>query len=185
MSEFKVGDRVKVEKGRSTSSEIFNGRIGKVVAVRNAYCVLDIENKRSDGVGGFYNNELTLIERTTSMTLKQRIEALNNGWDKEADDILGEVIGTHEFLPCVWGRGGGKCGRIAIFSKGPTTPWGDGRTPIIEFSYDNQCHKFKAFKKALLWLLDKSGLEKEAKEGDCAEVEVDGQRFKAKLIKKL
>jgi hypothetical protein len=202
---------------------------------------------------GRYNDDFNKKPKT----LKQRINALKNGWDKEADDILSE-IGSSYVLAITKEQ-------IYIYDC-----WKNRYKDSVKFSsvytFHSQCSKNRAFKNALLWLLDKSGLEnnivgkryydpktnrifevredrgntivrgslckyyndahttwsggntkikkdylskcyeiqdpadmeqltlgtyprswrvKEAKEGDLAEVEIDGVKFEAKLVKKL
>ncbi len=59
MSEFKVGDRVKVIKeGRSIASSNHLGEIGIVTSSAYETTSLDIERKSSDD--GFWNDELEL-----------------------------------------------------------------------------------------------------------------------------
>ena len=110
--------------------------------------------------------------------LKERISNVT-GWDKEADDILQEIGG--DYYICIKARNS-----ESTFVRSVEIQSNVGDRVLVgrPLRYRNQCEKLSAFKQALLWLLDKSEAEK-AKEGDRAEVEVDGQRFEAKLIKKL
>ena len=48
-----------------------------------------------------YDDEIQLLERSNKVTLKERIQALNNGWTKEADDILNEIgFAGDLYIPC-------------------------------------------------------------------------------------
>lgn len=92
--------------------------------------------------------------------LKERIENLQNGWDKEADDILAEIFPDNSgeiyrmTIP-VWRIVTGSCIEIRNATD----------DKIIQcFRCRNQCEKLDAFKQALLWLLDHSDIKKDEKE---------------------
>ena len=109
-------------------------------------------------------NQIYLIKEATPMSkyedLKGRIEKLDNGWTKEADDILKEMFPE---------KGGvfGKQYRLVI----PAWNEKDACLEIMEnsrylttFYFTSQCSKNKAFKSALLWLLDHSDIKNEKAE---------------------
>jgi len=95
--------------------------------------------------------------------LKRRIEALDDGWNKEADNILDEI--SKETLK--------------IFYINICTKTAEDRIEIETsghdvkevFSYRGQCQKMEAFKKALIWLLDHSNIKKDDKEDKIKELE--------------
>ncbi len=108
------------------------------------------------------------------MTLRQRIKALNNGWDKDADEILQEMTGKEN--------------RYYINVPTHDNSYIDIRVDGAEanhikekFYYADQRSKMTAFKDALLWLLDKSGLEG-YKKGDIIYIEADGKTYKVKIL---
>ena len=99
-------------------------------------------------------------------SLRDRIEALT-GWNKEADDILQEIsknskvdmegyyLNIRAFNP------------PSSISSSPMQIMNPDNKVIHEIRYvPNQYSKLRAFKDALLYLLDKSGLEKVDKEKD-------------------
>ena len=91
--------------------------------------------------------------------LKEKIKNLNNGWDKEADDILQEILSycdeeivefeikflSHE-------------GLIRIKTKPKNS---DMYTADYPVNFNSQCSRNEAFKKILLYLLNKTNLKKE------------------------
>ena len=87
--------------------------------------------------------------------LKQRIEALDDGWNKEADDVLAEINTVYDICFRTYDDGGG---RINLFKNMYKTDDGNG-----DFSkeFNTQCQKMQAFKSALLWLLDHSDMKNE------------------------
>ena len=97
--------------------------------------------------------------------LKERIEALDNGWDKEADDILQtlyrEGVGraSNYWTMQISIRNGvnsGDCQEIKIINH--------KRDVVAEFQYSSQCEKNDALKSAFLWLLDHSDIKKNPKQ---------------------
>ena len=113
------------------------------------------------------------------MSLRTRIEALENGWDKEADDILQEMSIQYDHI------------RINTVVFSCSTDYIEVDASIKGKSMDNpgklrwnhtdQCSKMEAFKDALLWLLDKSGLERH-KKGDKITIESEGKTYKVKIL---
>lgn len=107
-----------------------------------------------------------------NQSLKERIEALDNGWDKEADDILKEILGN---AVCrIFVDNNNKKIGINLYKDYPRET----------FYFDSQCSKNRSFKNMLLWLANKEGLL-DAKEGNEAVVEVNGTRWEAKLVRKI
>ena len=181
MEKFEVGDLVECLDNRGAPPHISIGDIvcvTKVSGVNNN--LIHFESKKDGQDSGLFDYRVKLIKKGNKMNIKQRIKALNNGWDKEADDILMELWENDRingnFLNLkitIWNDDRGK---IEILNSKPET--------METFKYNSQCSKNQAFKNALLWLLDKSEINK-PKEGDKAEVKVEGQTWEAKLIKKL
>ena len=98
--------------------------------------------------------------------LKQRIEALNNGWSKEADDILDNIwksLIKWQYISFSFGG----CGICYEGNKGDIYIHGNHPNKAIykeydaKFSYSSQSEKMTAFKKALMWLLDNSNIKNE------------------------
>jgi len=93
--------------------------------------------------------------------LEARINMLDNGWTKEADDILFEIRkGNTKAYQIGIVRFGGKfnsselTGDIRIYIESKSL-----YEPDIDFSFTSQCEKNEAFKKALMWLLDHSDIK--------------------------
>ena len=89
--------------------------------------------------------------------IKSEIEALDNGWDKRADDLLRKIFpvidNNYNFLKIpTWGEGGKNYIEILQSSDNICK---------ARFPYTSQCSKMSAFKKALMWLLDHSDIKKE------------------------
>ncbi len=158
---FKVGDYVeivKVEHGgrhkvgdRDYITEVFsNGvRVGKGL------------------VNNYSETELKLIKGGSAMcekSLRDRIEALP-GWTKEADDLLREMMsfGNSSNYVTNWeiNNENHDKGFIRVYFGIKSA---ENKNEV--FYFDSQYSKLRAFKDALLWLLDKSGLEKVDKEKD-------------------
>lgn len=171
MERFKVGDRVRIIDVCSSSAHYRENKreiddIGQII-------ILDVIEEKKDLPEGFYYIEsgslfirgakLELVERSAPMSkyteLKQRIENLNNGWDKEADDILQELSKTEYYL-CI------KCLNEATIFRTTIEIQNNGRHLLEEFYFSSQCEKLKAFKSALLWLLDHSNIKKDEKQGE-------------------
>jgi len=170
---FKVGDKVEFVEDYSDAK---CGDKGTVVGLWSDGVNVKLDTKKSPGEYSCFFPRVRGIELRS---LRQRIEALDNGWDKKADDILDEICGEKPIDIKIERDAGGKTGFGAITMYRRT--WGGYERT---FSFHSQCEKMRAFKDVLLHLLDESGLES-AKEGDKAEVEVEGQKWEAKLIKKL
>ena len=90
--------------------------------------------------------------------LKERIEALNDGWNKEADDLLQTIfkyidLGSPQ-INVILNTG----------YMGETKSSGEIRVESNRedecFGFKTQCEKMKAFQSALMWLLDNSDILK-------------------------
>ena len=154
MEEFK--DRVKIVR---CSTEIQSpgshaGKVGTYIGMHDEYYQVRCEEFVC------YAVEIELIKEKTVdryTELKQRIEGLRNGWDKEADDILNEIYKEKGELPAVY---------INIFcgSQDRIEIEDESHHTLEKFSFEEQCGKLTAFKFALLWLLDHSNIKRDEKQ---------------------
>jgi len=173
MSKFKVGDELEY---------IYNGEHYWYRGRR--FIVTKIT--KSSGYTWYHNSigsntsegTLKLHKKGEPMSLRSRIEALDNGWDKEADDILQEVQGNYK-LRVLQDK---EYGWVQTFAPNKSIIESNDR--IEEYRFDNQCEKMTAFKDALLWLLDKSGLEG-YKKGDTIKIESEGKTYQVKILKEV
>lgn len=151
---FKVGDEVEV----INKQEIWPGMIGHIVKLGEVdNFPIKVQSITAVGQWGHYKEEDIKFIKETKVDIRERIEALT-GWDKSADDIIEELKN--------------QCAVVTLYIKiysnknlsngGVEIKLGDAQEfPLTKiFTFENQCEKLEAFKKALLWLLDKSGLEK-------------------------
>lgn len=76
MSEFKVGDKVKVKAGKSNVSKAMDGKIAVIEAVFDTYCQLENEPK-GNMYGGIWNYEIKLIEENHNI-LRQNEKPVAN-----------------------------------------------------------------------------------------------------------
>ncbi len=83
-------------------------------------------------------------------SIKERIEALDNFWDKEADDILQLIPKNFHYSIQIYTT---NTKHIDVYFYGSH----DLKSNFFNF----KTQKNEAFKKALLWLFDKAGLLKE------------------------
>ncbi len=103
--------------------------------------------------------------------LKERIEALENGWDKEADDLLKEIIGKER---CV----------IEFHNNNRVIEVGYYRDFLGgTFKYTSQCEKMSAFRNILLYLLDHSDIKKNLV-GREVKAEIEGKIYQVKVLSK-
>ena len=108
--------------------------------------------------------------------LKARIEALENGWDSDADDIREEVKGEHSLV--IWE--GQSCGGIIqILKNAPINLYWQKTNALVTFDFDPhmRCQKMVAFKKALIWLLDHSDIK-----NDETQEKIDGFKESIKAL---
>ena len=170
MHKFSVGDRVEPGKRLSSFGEFTFGKIYSIIHIgrkgglgfssdgRNFSTLWVIDDKGEEGY--LWSDDVQLIKEATMSSkyeiLKQRIEALDNGWDKDADDI----------------RNGFDLLTSIRIQDDATSGYGyilvSTNREDKTFDFKNQCEKMSAFKSALLWLLDHSDIKKEelAKPGD-------------------
>lgn len=101
--------------------------------------------------------------------LKRRIEALDDGWNAEANEILQEINAPYQLIIPTHD----KDGDISILGyKVSSTFSGERRYgQASNFYFDSQCEKMSAFKQALIWLLDHSDIKKDDKEDKIKELE--------------
>ena len=175
---FEVGDEVEIlncscsHKHKKPKPNYWCvGTVGKIVdgktLSRGEIAVL-----KGDGWCEHKKSELTKIGGSMNKyeELKGRIGALSNGWDKEADDVLKEMNLSSDY-------------RLSI----PTwEPVGDliilkSNNIHKNFSYDSQCEKMEAFKKALMWLLDHSDIKKDEKAEQLSALEVKLDEIKEEI----
>jgi len=184
---FKVGDEVRVKKG--FECENCRNKIGVVIATdKNVY---PIEVKYNSGEKEVFKIEaLELIKGGSTMcekSLRDRIEALTgNSTLKETDDLIREIqdgisrgiyndgrtIEINSWSNC-WIEGD-KNGEFKVRIQ--------VEDYIKLFPFTTQCSKLRAFKDALLWLLDKSGIEKKDKEKQALKEELAELKDKVKSI---
>lgn len=73
---FQVGDRVKVKRGVSGDSEIYDGQIGTIIKIVRSsvqygdHVLLDIEKTSPRGPGGIYCSELELVSSSVKKEVK-------------------------------------------------------------------------------------------------------------------
>lgn len=119
------------------------------------------------------------------ITIIERIQALKDGWNKEADAILNEIRGEHGFI--VWQ--GTLHHSIFITSRAPVTLRYDGEldpgTKLLarfEFSDKDSCEKNRAFKKALLFLAEE---HIKLSVGSEVKAEIEGKTYKVKILERI
>lgn len=171
--EFKVGDRVKVTVDCSgcVPGDVY------IVFEHNGYLYVHPKGEIESMGQSACSCQYSWIKQGETMSLRKRIEALNNGWDKEADDILGEIQSKVDNCEYV---------RVSAYYQKEKKELHNKITVNLgstqeSFNYTSQCSKMTAFKDALLWLLDKSGLEGR-KKGDTIKIESEGKTYKVKII---
>lgn len=164
MSEFKVGDRVKWHEEYGNIVEIYRDQIWIKWDMRNRTWVSE-KDWINLGFKVIREGKISKYEE-----LKERIKNLQNGWDKEADDILQEITKREYYhLDITCGNNYSEAMYIDVKASGDE---------CIRFDFDNQCSKLEAFKKALLWLLDHSDIKKDEKEEKIKELEMKANCIK-------
>ena len=108
--------------------------------------------------------------------LKQRIEALDDGWNKEADDLLEEIMDKSDRVRWI---------ELPTTSEGDYIFINDSDDKHLWTSkkINSQCQKMEAFKDALLWLLNHSNIKKDLA-GQEIDAEIEGKIYKVKVIEK-
>ena len=184
--EFRVGDKVRcIEKGRDGLEE------------GNIYTIIGIDVHGDVSLGELVTNpwrERRFIKAGGHMTkhqiIKGKIESWyqkaqgkGGGWDKELGDIMQEISAPYNLLIPTFVIYNNYKGYIYIIGYGKSSIYSRGsRTSEHEFHFSSQCGKLTALRDAVLWLLDNSDIPKSLV-GKTAEVEVDGQKYEAKLLK--
>ncbi len=159
---FRVGDRV---VSLENEQDITKGEIYTVTNISND----SIHFRDNAGDCRIRYAKDYKLAKETPMNLKDRIEALT-GWDKEADDILPDIVTKDSYISIPCGKENGL--RFIEIQA-------NNRTRISpQFHYDSQCEKLRAFKDALLWLLDKSDIEKKK------ETKIEGLEDKVEEIQR-
>ena len=155
---FKVGDRVRNKYNDICSIISIEGERGYKIR-------REIDSPEAYNSTFFWKaHELTKIGGSMSKydELKGRIEALDNGWDKEADDILLELhkVKSNNSGLVYFNQSWHTIHlEIRPESKGNINIVNINNVKLVSFYYNTQCQKMKAFKDALLWLLDHSNIK--------------------------
>lgn len=151
---FKVGDRVRVLSSQLTTGsmcELKEGIIYKIIG--NKYYLKDCFNGFKHDACAHLATTLELEDKMSKYDeLKGRIEAVE-GWTKEADDICSAIypkLENHFVF------------QVDIGSNGRIQAYDNNYSYTKSFGFNGQCEKNRAFKKALLWLLDHSNIPKKS-----------------------
>ena len=110
--------------------------------------------------------------------LKNRIEALDNGWDKDADDILMEIEAISGWKACIQVDSYHR--KIVIVRE--KSSWGFGFNDEVEYHYKDQCSKNSAFKDALLCILYHCKSEMKEEEKPETMIDIKGKKYSASTI---
>jgi len=181
MSGFQVGDKVEVMKTFGTFPKL--GQIGIITKIEEDLVYLDNDHKSGNYTLDLY---IKLIKKGDAMSkyedLKRRINALDNGWTKTADDIMQEIWkAPSDDLQLYWLLIGNEANSSIRIIK---SPYNDNieEDKVADFRYKNQCEKLKAFKNALLWLLDHSSISKNLV-GQEIKADVEGRTYRVKILR--
>ena len=171
-NKFKVGDRVAI---KSLGSLWNRQRDGIIVKDDGSNCYrYRVRFSTTNDNQIFEGIELIKIGEPMNKyeDLKQRIAELDDGWNKEADDVLQEIYNNDKEKENIW---------IEIcIDKNDIVRIKDSNDKVIKkFPYDSQCSKMTAFKQALMWLLDHSDIKKE----DKSELKAEIKELRNKLEK--
>jgi hypothetical protein len=180
MSKFKVEDRVECISRKyywTASAGINVGDIGTVREVDGTWAKLS----NSKGLWVELDDFRKIGEPMSKyQELSDRIDRLNNGWDKEADDLLQEInsrIQDGYMALCISIRDN-HYGWVKIRKYSDLS----GNSDIIEkFFFESQCEKMSAFKQALHYLLDHSDIKKDLV-GEEVKAEIEGKVYKVKVL---
>lgn len=158
MREFKVGDWVKVLNNTNGGCHPI-GYVDIITEMGERDCRVG-----SGAVNWYLFKDLKLEGKMRKYDeLKERIEVLENGWDKEADDILQEISESCDesyFIDIKITHSGGMCITDTHYKQVEGT---DFRV------FSTQCEKNREFKKLMLELLDLSNTSKKSN----TEVKID------------
>ena len=161
MSKFKVGDRV-------TSTGMYAvGDNGTVMLDDGGSIPYHVKFDTAGLTLWMYEDNLKMEGSTMSKyeELKDRIEALDNGWDKDADDLMQEIAKDGLYIIVMSASNSGRCTHCIRIYKTWSEVEGKetGSNYLFQKHYSSQCSKMIAFKEALMWLLDHSDIAKEDK----------------------
>ena len=139
-------------------------------------------------LSNWYDNELEKLGGSMSKydELKSRINNLNNGWDRDADEIIREVAGSSPgrercSISMTINNYHSDAGGATIKAyKDDADEYGDGEM-FGYFKWSSRCEKMKAFREALIWLLDHSAI-KDNLTGQTVKADIDGKVYKVKVI---
>jgi len=172
---FKVGDRVKLVRGGNLDWEGSEWWKEAGMEIGNIYIIDTVYNNENIRLKGFSydhcNKHFIKIGDTMSKyeNIKYRIEALDDGWNKEADDVMNELHkqcnSNMIFIPMCKERGS-----IHIIDLNGSGKLWSGFS-LKEFPFISQCDKMSKFKDASLWLLDHSDIKKDEKADKIKELE--------------
>lgn len=166
---FKVGDEV-------TTDTICKAVITSVVdeGYKITYQLANSGTMRS--VYTWSDDELTLVKEESMSKydeLKRKIEDLNNGWTKDADDIYHEILTgweDHSEKPVI----AVSVGQIYVYAGWTYTMKNTQHFKAV-FNFETQCEKNNAWKKVLLWMLDNSSIKDEKEKRDSRRKEIDAE----------
>ena len=170
-----IGDKVRVVKGNEKCEwfkyrccRAYIGKTGEIKEIKGdeKIRVGDFIRTASGATecGSFARDCLELVERGDEKMskydeLREKIDNLT-AWDKEADDVAGEIQGYLK-SPCEISIALGSSGYVSVRGM-----------KVETFAFYSQCEKLKAFKAACLWILDQSGLKQEDEKAEkIAEIE--------------
>jgi len=191
MSKFQVGDEVEAVENHTAYYGIKKGTKGIITHMgwQSCYGCSDAIwlNNEQEGGRWWLEKQLKLIKRGGNKMskyedLKRRINALDNGWTKTADDIMQEIWkAPSDDLQLYWLLIGNEANSSIRIIK---SPYNDNieEDKVADFRYKNQCEKLKAFKNALLWLLDHSDISKDLV-GQEIKADVEGKTYRVKILR--
>jgi len=191
MSKFQVGDEVEAVENHTAHYDIKKGTKGIITHMgwQSCYGCSDAIwlNNEQEGGRWWLEKQLKLIKRGGNKMskyedLKRRINALDNGWTKNADDIMQEIWkAPSDDLQLYWLLIGNEANSSIRIIK---SPYNDNieEDKVADFRYKNQCEKLKAFKNALLWLLDHSSISKDLV-GQEIKADVEGRTYRVKILR--
>lgn len=183
MAKFKVGDRVQcIKRSDYYSFEMEIGVIYKVLDIgRDEIKVLAI------GTGGiWYESEnFELVEEATMSKYQELKERIKNvrGWDKEADDILVNLLKGTTYTFVVFNHYDNS-GSFDIYdaNRQKNYSYNCGNS-LVAFSFHNdQCEKLQAFKSALFWLLDHSNIKKDDRQEEIQKLKDEVARIEKQIV---
>lgn len=171
--EFKVGDRVRVVKVKEGTARL--GDTG--IVIDNCNWINDRDNDHY-GIEKMLYDLIKIGEPISKYSdLKERIEALDNGWTKEADDIIQELTNFSCITSYIniWQNQGCLSGGIELKLSKMGSKCGN------LFTFETQCEKHKVFQKALLWWLDHSDIKKQDHSQEIAKLKEDMQNIQKRI----